>query len=59
MTGYQLQRLRKKMDLSLRELAERWGVGKSTLQREEEKKEVRGIYADAISHLNQIGPSDE
>lgn len=59
MTGDKLEELRQELDLSIRDLADRWGVGKSTLHREEDKDEVRQLYADAINHLNQIGTHDE
>jgi DNA-binding transcriptional regulator YiaG len=57
MTGGKLRELRQKLDLSIRELADRWGVGKSTLHREEDKDAVRQLYADAIRYLEQQAAS--
>jgi|APHM01.1.fsa_nt_gi hypothetical protein len=47
MTGDEFKKLRQKLG-SLRDVAEAWGITKSTLQREEQKEEVRRLYAAAI-----------
>lgn len=51
MTGDTLRQIREDLGYSIRDLAYRWGVGKSTLQREEEKDEIRTLYADAARYL--------
>ena len=58
MTGEQFRDLRQGLDLSLRELADRWGVDKRTIHREERKLEVRGLYADAIRRVQREFESD-
>lgn len=51
MTGKKLKKARKDLDLTLRELADRWGVDKRTVHREEQKQKVRGLYRDAIKRV--------
>lgn len=51
MTGERFRELRQELDLSLRELASRWGVDKRTIHREERKPTVRGLYRDAIRRV--------
>jgi len=49
MTGDEMTHIRKEvLGLTLIELAERWDIGKSTIQKEEKKDRVRGLYEDAI-----------
>lgn len=54
MTGDRFRRLREELGFTLRELAERWGVHNRTINREEQKDEVRGLYRDAILCVKRL-----
>jgi len=48
MTGTEFQSIIERTGHSVRSLADRWGVGRSTISRECQRDEVRGLYRDAI-----------
>jgi transcriptional regulator with XRE-family HTH domain len=51
MTGDEFQQKLEEAGYSQRQLAERWGVSHTTIQRVRQAQEVRGLYADAIRHV--------
>jgi len=51
MTGQQFREAIDRSEYSQRELAKRWGVSHTTIQRECNRDEVRGLYADAIRQV--------
>jgi transposase len=51
MTGKEFQEKLKETGYSQRQLAERWGVSHTTIQRVCQAQEVRGLYADAIRQV--------
>jgi hypothetical protein len=53
MTGDEFQKLRKRTGHTLRSLQDRWGVDYRTVHAEEQKDEVRGLYADALIRVAQ------
>jgi len=57
MTGQQFQEYISDSGYSQRELAERWGVSHTTIQRECRREKVRGLYRDAIRQVGreQVG----
>lgn len=55
MTGDQFQKhIEEDTPYSQRQLAERWGVSHTTIQRVCDKEEVRGLYADAIRQVANV-----
>jgi len=48
MTGDEFQQKLEETGYSQRQLAERWSVSHTTIQRVCQAQEVRGLYADAI-----------
>ncbi len=63
MTGDELKKIRLSANLTLRGLGKRWGVSRTTIQDEEKKDKVRGLYADAARYLrrkkNLVNESNE
>jgi hypothetical protein len=61
MTGTEFQERIEASEYSQREIADRWGVSHTTIQRECDRDEVRGLYRDAIIRLTKFdgenGPS--
>jgi IS30 family transposase len=53
MTGQQFQKCIEQSGYSQRQLAERWGVSHTTIQRECRREEVRGLYRDAIRQVGR------
>jgi len=53
MTGQQFQKRIEGSGYSQRQLAERWGVSHTTIQRECRRDEVRGLYRDAIRQVRR------
>jgi len=51
MTGQQFREAIDRSEYSQRELAKRWGVSHTTIQRECNRDAVRGLYADAIRQV--------
>jgi len=51
MTGTEFQSIIERTGHSIYTLKERWGVGKSTIHRECQRDEVRGLYEDAARTL--------
>lgn len=51
MTGHEFQQIIDRSEYSQRQLAERWGVSHTTIQRECRRSEVRGLYRDAIREV--------
>ena len=51
MPGEQFQKRIEESGYSQRQLAERWGVSHTTIQRVCQAQEVRGLYADAIRQV--------
>jgi len=59
MTGDEFQEKVEDSGYSQRQLAERWGVSHTTIQRVCQAQEVRGLYADAIRQVTVgEGPCD-
>lgn len=53
MTGEEFQDRIQQSEYSQRELAKRWGVSHTTIQRECARDEVRGLYRDAILRVTE------
>ena len=53
MTGQQFQKCIEQSGYSQRQLAKRWGVSHTTIQRECRREEVRGLYRDAIRQVGR------
>lgn len=53
MTGQQFRDRIQRSGYSQRELADRWGVSHTTIQRECAREQVRGLYRDAILHVTE------
>ena len=53
MSGDQFRDAIERAGLSRRQLAERWGVSHTTVNDECQKREVRGLYRDAILQVLQ------
>jgi IS30 family transposase len=53
MTGDEFQQKVEDSGYSQRQLAERWGVSHTTIQRECRRDEVRGLYRDAIWQVRE------
>jgi IS30 family transposase len=54
MTGDEFQALIEGSEYSQRQLAERWGVSHTTIQRECAREKVRGLYRDAIRQVTRL-----
>jgi IS30 family transposase len=53
MTGTEFRERIEASEYSQRELAKRWGVSHTTIQRECDRDEVRGLYRDAIKQITE------
>lgn len=53
MTGTEFQQIIEEGPYSQRQLADRWGVSHTTIQRECRREEVRGLYRDAIRQVRR------
>lgn len=51
MTGAEFQEKLEETGYSQRQIADRWGVSHTTIQRVCQAQEVRGLYADAIRQV--------
>jgi IS30 family transposase len=53
MTGSEFRKRIEASEYSQRELARRWNVSHTTIQRECEREKVRGLYRDAILRVTE------
>jgi len=59
MSGSEFRQIMQNCGHTVRSLADRWGVSKSTVARECDRDEVRGLYRDAILLVAGSGTSLE